>query len=116
MNWSIRPVVIAATVGFASLLVGCTSTKTAASTSTDVGVMCNKCQTTYASVPVTTGGNPHDQGVRVVGERKVGSHECPDCKRIATEYLQSGKTLTPGKFVHDCKMCGGELKSCHVES
>ena len=117
MKFTTRSFAVATSLAFLAVLTGCSSTKVTESVSaSDVGVMCNMCKTTYATVPVTTVGDPHNQGVRVIGERKVGTHECPECKQIATDYIQAGKARVPNTFVHSCKMCGGELKTCRVNS
>ncbi len=113
MNLLTRPIAILLAIGATALLAGCASTKsTPTADAAGAGVMCNLCKTTYTVTPVTVGGNPHDQAIRVVGERKVGTHQCPECKQVATEFLTSGKAMTPGAIIHTCKMCGGEMKAC----
>lgn len=117
MSSSIRSIGIALSLGLVALLAGCASSqseKTAGAA--NIGVVCDKCKTTYAQSSVLQGGDPHNQQVRVVGGRTVATHECTECKQVATEYIQAHKNRVADKFVHKCDRCGGEMKTCHVPS
>jgi len=104
-------------LGTALLSAGCQSSGSASSNAAmgdmSAGVTCDKCQTTYQRVPVSTGNAK--TGYNIV-TRNVGTHECPECRDVAKDFLMQGKTIVPGRVVHACKTCGGEMKECHVDN
>jgi hypothetical protein len=103
----------------AALLVGCKSSSqdgnqdaAAAVGSSDSAVYCDKCQTTFARVPVS-GGSTHQQS-GVIGYRTVAKHECKECRTVAVGVIQQGKAVSPGATVHKCSICGGSMTVCHT--
>jgi hypothetical protein len=82
-----------------------------ASANMSCAIYCDKCQTTFTQAPVTASNPRGPYGV--VGYRTVAKHECDECKKVAAEMIQQGKTMQPGQMVHKCKICGGEMRVCH---
>ena len=91
----------------AALLAGCQSnndtTPQSSLVSTDKGVTCSKCQTTWVRVP-DTGGKPG----RVHGYTTKKSHACPDCRDAVSNFFVTGK------LEHACKTCGNSLEICEA--
>lgn len=116
MNQSIRNMGIVLAVGFVAVLSGCASGRSEKAAAADIGVTCDQCKTTYAQARVLHGGDPHNPQVRVVGGRTVATHECPECRQVATDYILAHKNRVADKFVHQCEKCGGEMTTCHVGS
>lgn len=113
-----KPLLASLIFGTAIFAAGCQSTGSGSSASTDAdenmsAVACDKCETTFKKVPVSSGNAR--AGYTVVGYRTAAKHECPDCRNIAKSFLtRGGKATVPGRVVHECKTCGGEIKECHV--
>lgn len=88
-------------------IAGCQANKKPAESSlvtTDQGVMCTKCQTTWVKQPITTGGGkPH-----VVGYTSRKTHVCPDCQTAVNSFFATGK-LEP-----TCKTCGDAMQICET--
>ena len=87
-------------------------TSTAAQSEMEPALYCDKCQTTFARVPATSGNPRAPYGV--VAYRTVAKHECDECRNVAASMIREGKTMKPGEIVHQCKICGGSMTVCHT--
>jgi hypothetical protein len=86
-----------------SLLVGCQAdNKPPESTlvTTDKGVICTKCQTTWVKVPITGDKN------KIVAYRTQAKMTCPDCKNAVENFFATGK------LERTCKTCGDSMEIC----
>jgi hypothetical protein len=92
----IKTVLIAGSLGIASLLSSCQTTggPTAA-------VACPKCKTVWVNAGGSGGrGNP-------IALHATGAMRCADCENNAAAMLK-GMTVN----THTCKSCGGTLQHC----
>jgi hypothetical protein len=87
--------------------VGCSSNNSQPATSaaiSDQAVTCDKCKTTWVSVPHYATGNP-SRAVVAYSEHKEMT--CPECRTAAENFFATGK------LEHACKTCGPDaLKVC----
>jgi hypothetical protein len=88
------------------LAAGCAKNGTPAESSlvtTDKGVMCSKCQTTWVKVPMESGKGS------VIGYTSRQSHLCPDCKGTVDNFFATGK------LERTCKACGDSMEICETQ-
>ncbi len=111
----IKASALTAVVGLGAIAAGCQSNGAATTRPAhhEMGVECSKCEVTWktTNTPAYIGGK--GTGVTVV-RRSEKSMVCDECQNVATNYLPVGRGTVPGKAIHTCKMCGGEMKTCHV--
>jgi hypothetical protein len=85
---------ITAGMGFSGL-VGCTSMHSPHPEAAQVGIMCDKCKTTWV-----TRGVPGSRSVRYTQEKAM---VCPDCKSAVENWIATGE------LKHTCTHCKGHM-------
>jgi hypothetical protein len=101
---SIKRALLGLGAGTSLLLLGCAADNSPAQSSLvpgEQGIMCSKCQVTYVNVP-------NKVGKTIIGYRKQGVMECPDCKDNVENFF------TTGNFDHTCKTCGDTMSICEA--
>lgn len=89
----------------AALLAGCQADNKppqSSLVSSEQGVTCSKCKTTWVKVPVDAGKG------RIVGYTNRKSHACPDCRDAVSNFFNTGR------LEHTCKTCGDSLEICEA--
>lgn len=94
MKLKTRLIILASSLGFATMLSSCQSTASPAAVSD--AVMCDKCKTVW----VNSSGKPY-MPYRV---REVMT--CPDCTSAIANFVKTGQ------LKHTCATCGGSLSHC----
>lgn len=84
------------------IVSACTPVQEQAGANEAVGVMCNKCETTWVAGPVGERG-----GYSVY--RTSRRMKCPQCETFAETFFRTGK------LAHGCPGCGGALSRCTAQ-
>lgn len=89
-------------VAIVSMVAACTSVQEQAGTSEAMGVMCNKCKTTWVAGPV---GKPGGYSIY----RTSRKMQCPQCETIVETFFRTGR------LEHSCPGCGGTMSRCTAQ-
>jgi ribosomal protein S27E len=99
MKTMTKTLLLAGTIGFASLMTSCQS----ASTDAKSAVTCDKCKTVWVQRPQQVG--PTGKGSFYV-LKDAKAMACPDCESAVATFFKTGQ------FQHRCSHCGGALAHC----
>ena len=100
MNLKTRILILASSLGLATLMSSCQSTGVTVGTD---AIACNKFKTVWVKTPVQMGPTGKSGFVTY---RDVKSMECPDCQSAVVTFFKTGV------FKHTCSHCGGTLTHC----
>ena len=84
------------------IVSACTPVQEQAGAKETVGVMCNKCETTWVTGPT---GKPGDYTIY----RTSRKMKCPQCETLVETFFRTGKVS------HSCPGCGGSLSRCTAQ-
>ena len=101
MKMKTRLLILAGSLGLATLLSSCQSTAT--TTAGTEAVICDKCKTVWVSKPISI-GSPGRMQTTILRDSKTMT--CPDCSLAVANFWKTGS------MKHTCTHCGGTLAHC----
>ena len=99
MKLKSRLLILASSLGLATLMSSCQSTGGAAAGAD--AVTCDKCKTVWVKTATVT---PGSKGFTTYANQK--SMECPDCQSAVVTFFKTGE------LKHTCTHCGGAMTHC----
>ncbi len=99
MKLKSRLLILASSLGLATLMSSCQSTGGA--TAGADAVTCDKCKTVWVK---TASPGPGGKGYMTYSNQK--SMNCPDCQSAVTTFFKTGQ------LKHTCTHCGGAMTHC----
>jgi hypothetical protein len=103
MKLKTRILILAGSLGLATVLSSCQSTGAGTTAGTEA-VMCDKCKTVWMMNKPATLGSPGRMQTTVYRDSKTMT--CPDCQLAINNYWKTGS------MKHNCATCGGTLAHC----
>jgi Zn-finger nucleic acid-binding protein len=103
MKLKSRLLLLAGSLGLATVLSSCETTGTADTAAGSEAVMCDKCKTVWVK-QATNLGPPGQFRTTVYRDQKKMT--CPDCELAIANFWKTGQ------MKHSCSHCGGALVHC----